>query len=51
MEAYPISRWETRALEMSPPTELRRCSRGRGKAAAPFGSTRYSSHVLMRRTV
>ena len=52
VEAYPITRWETRAFgNESTHGTAAMFEKERFKAVAPFGSTRYSSHVLMRRTV
>ena len=52
VEAYPITRWETRAFgNESTHGTASMFKRAGFKAVAPFGSTRYSSHVLMRRTV
>jgi GNAT superfamily N-acetyltransferase len=52
VEAYPITRWLSRAFgnESTHGTESMFVKAG-FKPVAPFGSTRYSSHVLMRRTV
>lgn len=52
VEAYPITRWLSRAFgnESTHGTESMFVKAG-FKAVAPFGSTRFSSHVLMRRTV
>lgn len=52
VEAYPITRWETRAFgnESTHGT----CSMFKKvgfKVVAPFGSTRFSTHVVVRRTV
>ena len=52
VEAYPIIRWETRAFGNESTHGTVSMFRKEGfKAAAPFGSTRFSTHVLMRRTV
>ena len=52
VEAYPIIRWETRAFGNESTHGTTSMFRKAGfKAVAPFGSTRFSSHVLMRRTV
>ena len=52
VEAYPISRWESYAFgNESTHGTMSMFEKGGFKAVAPFGSTRYSSHVLMRRTV
>ncbi|PYT70644.1 MAG: GNAT family N-acetyltransferase [Acidobacteria bacterium] len=52
VEAYPITRWLSRAFgnESTHGTESMFVKAG-FKRVAPFGGTRYSSHVLMRRTV
>jgi GNAT superfamily N-acetyltransferase len=52
VEAYPISRWLSRAFgnESTHGTASMFAKQG-FKPVAPFGSTRFSSHVLMRRTV
>ena len=52
VEAYPITRWETRAFgNESTHGTASMFEKAGFKAVAPFGSTRFSSHVLMRRTV
>ncbi len=52
VEAYPITRWETRAFGNESTHGTGSMFQKAGfKATAPFGSTRYSSHLLMRRTV
>ena len=52
VEAYPITRWETRAFgNESTHGTVSMFEKEGFKTVAPFGSTRYSSHVLMRRTV
>ena len=52
VEAYPISRWESYAFgNESTHGTMSMFEKEGFKAVAPFGSTRYSSHVLMRRTV
>ena len=52
MEAYPITRWLTRAFgnESTHGTESMFVKAGFQRVGR-FGSTRYSSHVLMRKTV
>ena len=52
VEAYPITRWLSRAFgnESTHGTESMFAKAG-FKAVAPFGSTRFSSHVLMRKTI
>jgi GNAT superfamily N-acetyltransferase len=52
VEAYPISRWLSRAFgnESTHGTASMFAKQG-FKPVAPFGSTRFSSHVLMRRTI
>lgn len=52
VEAYPITRWLARAFgnESTHGTESMFVKAG-FEPVGPFGSTRYSSHVLMRRTV
>src|SRR5438270_1686443 len=52
VEAYPITRWLSRAFgnESTHGTESMFQKSG-FKVVAPFGSTRYSSRVLMRRTI
>jgi len=52
VEAYPITRWETRAFgNESTHGTARMFEKAGFNAVAPFGSTRFSTHVLMRRTV
>ena len=52
VEAYPITRWETRAFgNESTHGTASMFEKAGFKAVAPFGSTRFSSHVLMRRTI
>lgn len=52
VEAYPINRWESRAFgNESTHGTASMFEKAGFKAVAPFGSTRFSSHVLMRRTV
>lgn len=52
VEAYPINRWLRRAFgnESTHGTASMFARQG-FKRVAPFGSTRFSSHLLMRRTV
>jgi GNAT superfamily N-acetyltransferase len=52
VEAYPITRWLSRAFgnESTHGTESMFVKAG-FKPVAPFGSTRFSSHVLMRKTI
>jgi GNAT superfamily N-acetyltransferase len=52
VEAYPITRWLSRTFgnESTHGTESMFAKAG-FEPVAPFGSTRYSSHVLVRRTV
>ena len=52
VEAYPITRWLARAFgnESTHGTESMFVKAG-FQRVGPFGSTRYSSHVLMRKTV
>ena len=52
VEAYPISRWLPRAFgnESTHGTASMFVKQG-FKPVSPFGSTRFSSHVLMRRTI
>lgn len=52
VEAYPINRWLSRTFgnESTHGTESMFLKAG-FKPLAPFGSTRHSSHVLMRRTI
>ena len=52
VEAYPITRWESRAFGNESTHGTASMFKKAGfKVVAPFGSTRFSSHVLMRRTV
>ena len=52
VEAYPISRWESYAFgNESTHGTMSMFEKEGFKAVAPFGSTRYSSHLLMRRAV
>jgi GNAT superfamily N-acetyltransferase len=52
VEAYPITRWETRAFgNESTHGTASMFEKAGFKAVAPFGSTKFSTHVLMRRTV
>ncbi len=52
VEAYPITRWESYAFgNESTHGTASMFEKAGFKAVAPFGSTRYSSHVLMRKTV
>ena len=52
VEAYPISRWESYAFgNESTHGTMSMFEKEGFKAVAPFRSTRYSSHVLMRRAV
>jgi GNAT superfamily N-acetyltransferase len=52
VEAYPITRWETRAFGNESTHGTASMFRKAGfKVVAPFGSTRFSTHVLMRKTV
>ena len=52
VEAYPITRWETRAFgNESTHGTASMFEKAGFKAVAPFGSTRSSTHVLMRKTV
>jgi GNAT superfamily N-acetyltransferase len=52
VEAYPISRWETRAFgNESTSGTLSMFKRQRFKVVAPLGATRFSSHVLVRRVL
>jgi GNAT superfamily N-acetyltransferase len=52
VEAYPITRWLTRAFgNESTHGTASMFEKAGFKTVAPFGSTRYSTHVLMRRTV
>jgi GNAT superfamily N-acetyltransferase len=52
VEAYPITRWESYAFgnESTHGTASMFAKEG-FEVVAPFGSTRFSTHVLMRRTV
>jgi GNAT superfamily N-acetyltransferase len=52
VEAFPINRWLTRAFgNESTHGTASMFEKAGFKPVAPFGSTRFSSHVLMRRTV
>ena len=52
VEAYPITRWESRAFGNESTHGTASMFEKVGfKSVAPLGSTRFSSHVLMRRTV
>ena len=52
VEAYPINRWLTRAFGNESTQGTASMFQKAGfKIVAPFGDTRFSSHVLMRRTV
>lgn len=52
VEAYPITRWESHAFgSESTNGTLSMFERKGFKVVAPFGSTRYSTHVLVRKTV
>jgi ribosomal protein S18 acetylase RimI-like enzyme len=52
VEAYPINRWLTRAFGNESTHGTSSMFQKAGfKIVAPFGDTRFSSHVLMRRTV
>jgi GNAT superfamily N-acetyltransferase len=52
VEAYPISRWESYAFgNESTHGTVSMFEKQGFKVVAPFGSTRFSSHVLMRRSV
>jgi len=52
VEAYPINRWETRAFgNESTHGTASMFTKAGFKTVAPFGSTRFSSHLLMRRIV
>jgi GNAT superfamily N-acetyltransferase len=52
VEAYPIARWESRAFGNESTHGTASMFKKAGfKPVADFGSTRFSSHVLMRRTV
>jgi len=52
VEGYPICRWLTRAFGNESTHGTASMFKKAGfKAVAPFGKTRFSSHVLMRKTV
>jgi GNAT superfamily N-acetyltransferase len=52
VEGYPINRWESWAFgNESTHGTVSMFEKAGFNAVAPFGSTRFSSHVLMRRTV
>jgi len=52
VEAYPITRWESYAFgNESTHGTASMFKRAGFKIVAPFGSTRFSTHVVMRRTV
>jgi ribosomal protein S18 acetylase RimI-like enzyme len=52
VEAYPISRWESYAFgNESTHGTVSMFEKAGFRTVAPFGSTRFSSHVLMRRGV
>jgi len=52
VEAYPITRWESYAFGNESTHGTSSMFEKEGfKAVAPFGSTRFSTHVLMRRSV
>lgn len=52
VEAYPITRWASYAFgNESTHGTVSMFEKQGFKAVAPFGSTRFSTHVLMRRTV
>jgi GNAT superfamily N-acetyltransferase len=52
VEAYPITRWETRAFgNESTHGTVSMFQQAGFKAVAPFGSTRFSTHLLMRKAV
>lgn len=52
VEAYPITRWETRAFgNESTHGTFSMFMKAGFKSVLPFGSTRFSTHVLVRRTV
>jgi GNAT superfamily N-acetyltransferase len=52
VEAYPITRWESRAFgNESTNGTLSMFEKEGFKVVAPFGSTRFSTHVLVRKTV
>ena len=52
VEAYPITRWQPGTFGNESTHGTASMFKKAGfKAVAPFGSTRFSSHVLMRRTI
>ena len=52
VEGYPIGRWESRAFgNESTHGTMSMFKKAGFRAVAPFGKTRFSTHVLMRRTV
>jgi GNAT superfamily N-acetyltransferase len=52
VEAYPITRWESRAFGNESTNGTVSMFEKEGfKIVAPFGSTRFSTHVLVRKTV
>ena len=52
MEAYPITRWESYAFgNESTHGTVSMFEKEGFKTVAPFGSTKFSTSVLMRRTV
>jgi GNAT superfamily N-acetyltransferase len=52
VEAYPVTRWESYAFgNESTHGTASMFEKAGFKVVAPFGSTRFSSHVLMRKTV
>jgi hypothetical protein len=52
VEAYPITRWESYAFgNESTNGTLSMFEKEGFKVVAPFGSTRFSTHVLVRKTV
>ena len=52
VEAYPITRWLSRAFgNESTHGTLSMFKRAGFRAVAPFGSTRFSAHALVRRTL
>lgn len=52
VEAYPITRWESYAFGNESTHGTASMFKKAGfKTVAPFGSTRFSTHVLMQRTV
>jgi len=52
VEAYPIMRWETRAFGNESTNGTASMFEKAGfRRVAPFGCTRFSTHVLMRRNV